>query len=98
MFRNIKTDATVGDLHTQPFPILLDGKGEVLLWSQWEDTGQLSQPDILRASAVQRATPIHSYMFNAQGKMIFANAQARCALTARGETTFQMQTHVVWHP
>ncbi len=82
-----------GQLHghcliLQPFPIEIDGKKEVLLWSQWEDTGQILQPDILRASEMQRATPIHSYLFNSQGCLLYANSQATCTLTARGQTCF----------
>ncbi len=68
----------------QPFPIEIDGRQETLMLSQWEDTGHAIQPDILRANAIQIATPIHSYLFDAKGKLLYANSQARCAMKGRG--------------
>ncbi len=67
----------------------IDGKKEVLLWTQWEDTGQMVQPELLRASEMQRATPIHSHLFNAQGSLLYANLQATCYLKARRQKYFQ---------
>ncbi|KAK9822974.1 hypothetical protein WJX74_010416 [Apatococcus lobatus] len=70
-----------------PFPLMVNGKKEVFVLSQWVDLGQEVQPDAIRAGSMMLQTPIHSFLFNASGKLLLANLQATGSLKAKGSTS-----------
>lgn len=68
----------------QPFPLLVKGKREVFVLSQWVDLGQAVQPDAIRAGSLILQTPIHSFLFSSKGTLLLANFQATGSLKSKG--------------
>lgn len=64
------------DHRMQPFPLMVKGKQEVLILSQWADLHQDVQPDAVRAGSLLLQTPIHSFLFNSKGILLLAKLQA----------------------
>ncbi|KAK9822894.1 hypothetical protein WJX74_001716 [Apatococcus lobatus] len=73
MFSGIKPDATCGDVLDVPFPLMVDNKMEVLVLSQWLDTQQQVQPDVIRAGSMQMQNPIHGFLFSSKGMLEMDN-------------------------
>ncbi|KAK9866453.1 hypothetical protein WJX84_009890 [Apatococcus fuscideae] len=85
-FSAVRSDVTAGDLHDGPFSLIVHGRRETFLLVQFVDSGQVVEPDLLRAGAMQMQTPIHSYLFNSSGLLLLANTTATSSLKARGMT------------
>ena len=73
----------------QPFPVKIDGQPVRAVLSQLEDTFETANPDAIRAGLMQKQSPIHSYLFDAQGKLLMANLKALNKWQARGRTSGQ---------
>ena len=71
----------------QPFPINIDGQPVRAVLSQLEDAFEDASPDSIRAGLMQKQSPIHSYLFDGQGRLLLANLKAMNKWHARGRAS-----------
>ena len=74
----------------QALPVWHEGKLESMVLGVLERELNANE---LRSSAIARFTPIHSFLFNATGKLVFANNKAEAKLRARGVPCLPQLAH-----
>ncbi|KAK9825726.1 hypothetical protein WJX74_001516 [Apatococcus lobatus] len=86
MFTCIRPEETAANLSDGPFSVKIDGQPVRAVLSQLEDTFEDVNPDSIRASLMQKQSPIHSYLFDSQGRLLLANLKAVNKWHAKGVT------------
>ncbi|KAK9831575.1 hypothetical protein WJX74_000880 [Apatococcus lobatus] len=92
-FSAIPESEVACDLHVGPLCFEMDAQEYVVALAQWRETSASAPQANARAACMLDFSPIHSYLFAADGKLLHANNKAAGMIKMAGKNEENFQLH-----